>query len=127
MTSIQSLLRLHAENVVNSRNGYRGRSLETCVGTLNLRIQKLRTGSIFPEDDLERYQRMDRPLVAVMAEMYTSTWRAQGIAAKMSIERFDRDRVSAIVASLDAEVAGLAEEPLDMRAIPYIRLDATYV
>lgn len=45
----------------------------------------------------------------------------------MSIERFDRDRVSAIVASLDAGVAGLAEEPLDMRAIPYIWLDATYV
>lgn len=130
MASIQSLLRLLAENVINSRNDYRGRSLETCVGTLNLRIQKLRTGSIFPEDDLEHYQRMDRPLVAAMAEMYitgTSTRRAQGIAAKMSIERFDRDRVSAIVASLDAEVAGLAEEPLDIRAIPYIWLDATYV
>ncbi len=32
----------------NSRNGYRNRTLETCVGTLNLRIPKLRTGSFFP-------------------------------------------------------------------------------
>lgn len=60
MVDIQSLLRLLAEQVVNaimdeeadqlcgdganSRNGYRNRTLETCVGTLNLRIPKLRTG-----------------------------------------------------------------------------------
>lgn len=68
MANIQSLLRLPAEHVVNSKNGYRGRSLETCVGTRNLRIHKLRTGSIFPEDAIERYQRVDRPLVAAMAE-----------------------------------------------------------
>lgn len=70
MVDIQSLLRLLAEQVVNaimdeeadqlcgeganSRNGYRNRTLETCVGTLNLRIPKLRTGSFFPEDVLER-------------------------------------------------------------------------
>lgn len=130
MANIQSLLRLPAEHVVNSKNGYRGRSLETCVGTRNLRIHKLRTGSIFPEDALERYQRVDRPLVAAMAEMYsigTSARKAQKIAAEMSIERFGRDRVSAIVASLDAEVADLAEKPLDVRAIPYIWHEATYV
>ena len=32
----------------NSRNGYRERSLATCVGTLTLRIPKLRSGSFFP-------------------------------------------------------------------------------
>ena len=130
MANIQSLLRLFAEHVVNSRNGYRGRSLETCVGTRNLRIHKLRTGSIFPEDALERYQRVDRPLVAAMTEMYstgTSTRKPQKIAAEMSIERFGRDRASAIVASFDAKVADLAEEPLDEHAIPCIWLDATYV
>lgn len=51
----------------------------------------------------------------------------QGIAEKMGIERLGRDRVSAIAATLDAEVADLAEGPLDARAIPYIWLDATYV
>lgn len=34
----------------NSRNGYRERGLITCVGTLNLRIPKLRAGSFFPDD-----------------------------------------------------------------------------
>ena len=40
----------------NSRNGYRERSLATCVGTLTLRIPKLRSGSFFPEDVLERHR-----------------------------------------------------------------------
>lgn len=69
MVDIQSLLRLLAERVANaimdeeadqlsgdgtnSRNGYRNRSLETYVGTLNLRIPKLKTGSFLPEDVLE--------------------------------------------------------------------------
>lgn len=146
MVDIQSLLRLLAEQVVNaimdeeadqlcgdganSRNGYRNRTLETCVGTLNLRIPKLRTGSFFPEDVLERYQRVDRALVAAVAEMYatgTSTRKVQRIAEKMGIERLGRDRVSAIAATLDAEITDLAEGPLDARAIPYIWLDATYV
>lgn len=68
IVGIQSLLRLLAEQVVNanmdkeadqlcgdeanSRNGYRNCSLETCVGTLNLRIPKLRMGSFFPDDVL---------------------------------------------------------------------------
>lgn len=61
---MQELLRRLAEQVVNavmdaeadqlcggganSRNGYRERSLATCVGTLTLRIPKLRSGSFFP-------------------------------------------------------------------------------
>lgn len=34
----------------NSGNGYRECGLVTCVGTLALRIPKLRTGSFFPDD-----------------------------------------------------------------------------
>ena len=61
---MQELLRRLAEQVINavmdaeadqpwggganSRNGYRERPLATCVGTLTLRIPKLRTGSFFP-------------------------------------------------------------------------------
>ena len=120
MVDIQSLLRLLAEQVVNaimdeeadqlcgdganSRNGYRDRGLETCVGTLNLRIPKLRTGSFFPEDVLERYQRVDRALVAAVAEMYatgTSTRKVQRVAEKIGVSRLSKDQVSAIASSLD--------------------------
>ena len=67
----------------NSRNGYRERNLVTCVGDITMRIPKLRTGSFFPEDVIERYQRVDRAVVAAVAEMYatgTSTRKVQRVS-----------------------------------------------
>ena len=71
--NLQEPLRLLAEETVNaimdaeadqlcagganSHNGYRERRLVTCVGDITLHIPKLRSGSFFPEDVLERYQR----------------------------------------------------------------------
>ena len=55
----------------NSRNGYRPRTLKTCVGELSLRVPRLRSGSFFPEDVITRYQRVGRALAAAVAEMYT--------------------------------------------------------
>ena len=52
---------------VNSRNGYRRRSLETTVGTMDLRVPKLRSGSYFPTDLFERWSRTDRALAAAVA------------------------------------------------------------
>ena len=123
---MQELLRRLAEQVVNavmdaeadqlcggganSRNGYRERSLATCVGTLTLRIPKLRSGSFFPEDVLERHRRVDRALVAAVAEMYatgTSTRKVQRVAEKMGVSRLSKDQVSAIASSLDADIEDL--------------------
>lgn len=56
----------------NSRNGYRERNLVTCVGDITMRIPKLRSGSFFPEDVVERYQRVDRAVVSAVAEMYAT-------------------------------------------------------
>jgi len=114
----------------NSRNGYRERVLATCVGTLTLRIPKLRTGSFFPDDALERYQRVDRALVAAVAEMYatgTSTRKVQRVAEKMGVSRLSKDQVSAIASSLDADIEELRARPLDGSPVPYVWLDATYV
>ena len=55
----------------NSRNGYRPRTLKTCVDELSLRVPKLRSGSFSPEDIITRYQRVDQALTAAVAEMYT--------------------------------------------------------
>lgn len=142
---MQELLRRLAELVVNavmdaeadqlcggganSRNGYRERPLATCVGTLTLRIPKLRSSSFFPEDVLERYQRVDRALVAV-AEMYvtgTSTRKVQRVAEKMGVSRLSKDQVNAIASSLNANIEDLCGRPLDGSTVPYVWLDATYV
>lgn len=144
--NMQELLRQLAETLINeimsaeadelcaasgnSRNGYRERKLLTCVGTLTLRIPKLRAGSFFPEDVIERYQRVDRALVAAVAEMYatgTSTRKVQRIAEKLGVDRLSKDQVSAIAHSLDEDVEELLGRSLGDVRMPYIWLDATYV
>lgn len=81
MANMAELIRVMAESLVNEimgaqadeareggnrRNGHRERKLVTGVGTINLRIPKLRAGSYFPEDLIERYSRVDRtPIAAV--------------------------------------------------------------
>lgn len=104
--------------------------LEACVGTLTPRVPKLRSGSFFPEDVLERHRRVDRAAIVAVAETYamgTSSRKAQRVAAAMGIERISRDQVSAICTSLDSEVEELSTRPLGDLSAPYLWLDATYV
>lgn len=103
---------------VNSRNGYRERMPKTCVGDITMRIPKLRSGSFFPEDAIERCQRVDRALVAAVAETCatgTSTRKVQRIAEKMGMSKLSKDQVSAIAASLDADVDELGGSPGALR------------
>lgn len=144
--NLRELIRTLAEDVVNaimdaeadqlcagganSRNGYRERNLVTCVGDITLRIPKLRSGSFFPEDIVERYQRVDRAVVAAVAEMYatgTSTRKVQRVAEKLGISKLSKDQVSAIAKNLDADVAELLGRDLGESRTPYLWLDATYV
>ena len=104
---------------VNSRNGYRSRRLDTTVGTLDLRIPKLRSGSYFPTDLLERYSRTDRALAAAVAETCvtgTSTRKVERVAAKFGVESLSKDQVSRLCAAVDGEVdAFLARDWSAMR------------
>lgn len=109
--NLQEVLRRLAESVVNevtgaeadqpceatgnSGNGYRERMPVTCVGALTPGPPKLRSGDFFPEDVPERHRRVDRVVVAAVAETCatgTSTRKAQRVAAAMGIERISRDR-----------------------------------
>jgi len=51
----------------NSRNGYRHRDFDTRVGTLDVAIPKLRSGSYFPDWLLERRKRAEKALTTVVA------------------------------------------------------------
>ena len=96
----------------NQRNGYRERALVTSVGTINLRIPKLRRGSYFPEDLLVRYSRVDRAVVAAVSEMVTcgvSTRKVECVASAMGVDRMSSSQVSRIRESLDETVADLQE------------------
>ena len=114
----------------NSRNGYRERVLTTCMGTLTLRVPKLRTGSFFPEDVLERHRRSGRAVVAAVAETCAtgaSTRKVQRVASAMGVGRMSREQVGAICASPDSEVEELSARPPGDLPTPYLWLDATYV
>ncbi len=142
---MQELLRRLAEQVVNavmdaeadqlrgggasSRNGYRERALAACAGTLTPRIPKLRTGSFFPDDAIERHRRVGRALVAAVAETCAtgaSTRKVRRVAEKMGVSRLSKDQASAIASSLDADVGELCGRPLGCSPAPCVRLGATY-
>ena len=145
MVNVQELIRIMAESLVNEimdaqaedacadgnqRNGYRERKLTTSVGTINLRIPKLRRGSYFPEDLLVRYSRVDRAVIAAVSEMVTcgvSTRKVERVAHAMGIDRMGSSQVSRICESLDATVSDLRERDPSEVACPYVWLDATYV
>src|SRR5207245_1328598 len=66
----------------NRHNGYRERRWDTRVGTIDVQIPKLRTGSYFPTWLLERHRRAEQALVAVVVECYVrgvSTRRVDGL------------------------------------------------
>ena len=145
MVNMAELIRVMAESLVNEimdaqadeaceggnrRNGYRVRKLATGVGTVNLRIPKLRADSYFPEDPIERYSRVDRAVIAAVSEMAAngvSTGKVKRVARTMGIDRMSASRVSRICSSLDEPVADLRERDLSDVTYPYIWLDATYV
>lgn len=145
MVNMAELIRVMAESLVNEimdaqadeaceagnqRNGYRERRLTTSVGTINLRIPKLRAGSYFPEDLIERYSRADRAVIAAVSEMVTngvSTRKVKRVAQSMGIDRMSASQVSRMCSSLDDAVADLQERDLSGARFPYIWLDATYI
>ena len=51
-----------------TRNGFRERRLETQVGTITLRIPKLRQGTYFPAGLVEGWSRVDRAVLCAGAE-----------------------------------------------------------
>lgn len=114
----------------NSRNGYRARGLSTSIGDVELRIPKLRSGSFFPEDLIERYCRVDRALVAAVAEMYVmgiSTRKVEAVASELGVSSMSKSQVSRLCESLDAEVASFRSQRFDGVRFAYLWLDATYV
>ncbi len=94
----------------NSRNGYRERKLSTSVGEITMKVPKLRMGSYFPDDMINRYSRTDRAVVAAVAEMYAtgvSTRKIEKVATKLGVRRMSASQVSRICVVPDEEVSDL--------------------
>jgi transposase-like protein len=113
---------------LNYRNGYRDRSLETRLGTLSLRIPKLRQGSYFPPF-LEPRKTAEKALVAVIQEAWiggVSTRRVDELVQAMGLSGISKSQVSKLCKDIDERVNAFLDRPLDGEW-PYLWLDATYL
>ncbi len=111
---------------VNARNGYRGRSWDTRVGTIDLQIPKLRHGSYFPGWLLEPRRRAEKALTAVVAEAYAlgvSTRKVEDLVQALGIEKLSKSQVSQLAKELDGVVKSFRERPLTGN-YTYLWLDA---
>lgn len=101
---------------VNSRNGYRHRDLDTRVGTLDVAVPKLRTGSLYPDWLLERRKRAERALTSVVATCYllgVSTRRMDKLVQTLGITGLSKSQVSVMAKELDEHVEQFRTRRLD--------------
>src|ERR671913_1373895 len=110
------------------RNGYRERHLDTRLGSLSLRIPKLRQGSYFPPF-LEARRTTEKALVAVIQEAWiagVSTRREGDLVQAMGLTGISKSSVSKLCKDIDERVTGFLQRPLTGEW-PYLWLDATYL
>ena len=126
-TMINTLLSADADAVVGAewgkssssrtaqRNGYRHRDLDTRVGTLDVAIPKLRSGTYFPDWLLERRKRAESALITVVADCYlagVSTRRMDKLVKTLGVNALSKSQVSRMATELDEQVEAFRHRPL---------------
>ena len=110
------------------RNGYRERVLDTRLGSLQLRIPKLRQGSYFPPF-LEARKVSEKALIGVIQEAWiggVSTRRVDELVQAMGLSGTSKSQVSKLCKEIDERVHAFLDRPL-AGEWPYLWLDATYL
>src|SRR4029079_10508033 len=126
------------------RNGPRERVLDTRLGSLQLRIPKLRQGSYFPPF-LEARKVSEKALIAVIQEAWigggltrrggkvraawmggVSTRRVDELVQAMGLSGISKSQVSKLCKDIDERVHAFLARPL-AGEWPYLWLDATYL
>lgn len=112
----------------NQRNGYRQRTLDTRVGTIDVAVPKLRQGTYFPEWLLERRKRAESALITVVADCYlagVSTRRMDKLVKALGINALSKSQVSRMAADLDEHVEQFRHRPLgDAGPFTFVAADA---
>src|ERR687888_280968 len=110
------------------RNGHRERPWDTRVGTIELKVPRVRDGSFFPSL-LEPRRRAERALLAVVQEAYVqgvSTRRVDDLVQALGMTGISKRQVSRLCQALDGEVERFRTRRLE-GPYPYVWLDATFV
>lgn len=126
-TMINALLSADADAVIGAeygkpspdrtthRNGYRHRDLDTRVGTIDVAVPKLRSGTYFPEWLLERRKRSEAAMITVVADAYlagVSTRRMDKLVKTLGIHSLSKSQVSRMAEDLDEQVSQFRTRPL---------------
>ena len=110
----------------NYRNGHRARTLETRLGTLDLTIPKLRSGTYFPPF-LEARKTGEQALVAVIQEAWiqgVSTRKIDDLVQSLGMSGISKSQVSKLCEEIDVRVNDFLNRPIEGEW-PYLWLDAT--
>ncbi len=113
---------------VGYRNGYRERTWDTRVGTIELQVPRVRDGGYIPSL-LEPRRRAERALLAVVQEAYVqgvSTRRVDALVQALGMQGISKSQVSRVCADLDREGEAFRTRRLD-HVYPYVWLDATSI
>ena len=117
-----------SESRTGHRNGTRERSWDTRVGTIDLKVPRVRDGSYFPSL-LDPRKRAERALAAVVQEAYVqgvSTRRVDELVKSLGMTGISKSQVSRLCGELDAEVSRFRSRRLE-GPYPYLWLDATFL
>ncbi|AQS57028.1 IS256 family transposase [Novibacillus thermophilus] len=117
----------------DSRQGYRNgaypHQLTTRVGTITLRVPRIRNGQ-FSTELFARYQRSEQALVLALMEMVingVSTRKVSQITEELCGTHFSKSTVSELCKQLDPIVEAWNGRPLSDSPFPFVLVDALYL
>jgi len=117
----------------DARQGYRNGSyphqLTTRVGTITLRVPRIRNGQ-FSTELFARYQRSEQALVLALMEMVVngvSTRKVAQITEELCGTHFSKSTVSDLCQKLDPIVEAWNHRPLSDGRFPFVLMDALYL
>lgn len=111
------------------RNGYYPRNLITRVGTLTLRVPRLRYGKL-TTDMFRRYQRSEQGLLLALMEMVVngvSTRKIEEITYELCGTEFSKSTISELCKNLDPIVTAWNSRPLREHSYPFVIADAMVI
>jgi len=111
------------------RNGCYQRNLVTRVGTLTLRVPRLRNGKLTTEI-FSRYQRSEQALLLALMEMVVngvSTRKIEEITYELCGTKFSKSTISELCKNLDPIVTAWNSRPLREKKFPFVIVDAMVI
>jgi transposase-like protein len=115
-----------SEERTGYRNGHRDRRWDTRLGTLSLKVPKVREGGYVPSF-IEHRKRSEQALISVIQEAVVqgvSTRKIETVLAEFGIAGVSAGQVSQLCTALDEKVRQFRERPLGESR--YVWVDALY-